>query len=452
MASAKAPAKGKLSISQKMFISLGAGVVVGLILMFLKEYMQDNGMDGTWAIINNLLFQDISAEGATTAIGLFYIVQTLFINGLQLAIVPLVIVSISLSMCALTDTVKLGRIASKTIGGFLLFYGLGCVFAMVASVISINAGWFNATFTSFEATEVASYTVSNPLLIITKAVSNNIFSVMTVNSSILAVVFIACVIGLCMNLLHDQLAIIKTVFEDTSKIINMYLDFVVNKCGPVCIFCMLVRTFAVYGIREITPLLKYMGVTIFTLFLYEIIMYPLLVGLLCKVNPIKFLTKVAKVGAFAFATNSSAATLPLNRRTCLNELGCDETVTDFVLPMGMTINMNGTAIEHVIACSFIATACGLEVTPVTFITLALLAIASSAGTPAIPNSGTVMIYATMTGAGFSSELCIFIYALLITLNKPVDLTVTTLNVVGDAATNCLVCASEGCLDRDMLNK
>ena len=119
--------------------------------------------------------------------------------------------------------------------------------------------------------------------------------------------------------------------------------------------------------------------------------------------------------------------------------------------MGMTINMNGTAIEHVIATAFIATAAGLPISTVAYITIMVLAIGSAAGTPAIPNGGTVMLYATMTGAGFSTDLCIMIYIVLMTLNRPIDMTVTALNVVGDAATTCLVSASEGELDRKVFN-
>ena len=442
----KKPKQAK-NIARTMLYTLAAAFVCGFLMMFLKGFMLGNGMEKTWAVINTLLFQDITAAGAETSIGLFYLIQTLFINGLQLAIVPLVVCSISLSMCTLSDTTKLGRIAMKTVLGFLFFYVFGCAFAILASVFSIRAGWFNTTFELMADTSgVAAYTIANPLNILIKAVPNNLLTPMSVNSSIIAVVFIAIVIGLCLNLLGGELKVIKTLLEDCNKIIGMYLDFVVNTCGPVCIFCMVVRTFSVYGWEQITPLLHYMGVAFVVLVFYWFIMYPLLVSLICKVNPLKFFKKTFKVGMWAFSVNSSAATLPLNRRTCLTELGCSETITDFVLPTGMT-----TAIEHVIAVAFIATVAQQQVTPIAYLTIMLLAIASAAGTPAIPNSGTVMIYATMTGAGFSSELCIMIYVLLLSLNKPIDMTVTALNVVGDAATNCLVCASEGELNREMFN-
>lgn len=139
----------------------------------------------------------------------------------------------------------------------------------------------------------------------------------------------------------------------------------------------------------------------------------------------------------AFGAAASAPALPLNRETCVKELGCSEEITDFVLPVGMTINMNGTAIMHIIGAAFIATCAGLEVTPMNYLTMTLLAIAASMGTPAIPAAGSVMLYAVLTGAGFNTELCTLIYSLVLAMNKPCEMVLTTLNVVGDAATTVI---------------
>lgn len=442
----------KMTVAQQMLIAIAFGVVVGILVMILKSSLLASGNTAAWNVLDKLFFADITQPENQTAIGFLYIVRTLFINALQFGIVPLVITSISLSICSLTDTAKLGRLAVKTIIGFLGFYFVGCFIAIAVSVFAIHSGFFNQSIALSGSTEdVAQYSVANPLAIIISAVPNNMFSVMIKNSSIIAVIFIAVVLGLCMNFMHDQLTVIRPLMEDLSKIVNRYLDFVVNICGPFCIFCMLVYTFGAYGLDQITPLLHYMLVAFLCLIFYLVVMYPLIVAVTCKINPIKFFQKEVKVALWAFATNSSAATLPLNRKTAINELGCPDEVADFVLPLGMTINMNGTAIEHVIAVSFIATVAGMEVTPVAFVTIMLLAIGSSMGTPAIPNSGTVMLYATMTGAGFTSDTCILLYTLLLTLNKPIDMTVTMLNVVGDAATACVVSASEHTLNRDIAN-
>ena len=446
----RTPAK---STGDLMLKVLFGAILVGFGMMFLKAYMLSHGYAEAWSWINWLLFQDITAKGANTSIGLFYILQTLFLNGIQLVIVPLVISSIALSVCSITDTVKLGRIACKTVLGFLLFYVIGCLIAIFVARAAVAAGLFNADFSSMAAgtSKVQEFTVANPLNLLLKFIPANFVQPLTNNHSILAVIFMGAGIGMAINTCGEKLYLVREAMEEIQLIITKWLEFLINKCGPVCIFCMIVRTFSIYSWDQITPFLHYIGITFVVLILYWFTVYPLLVGSICKVNPIKFFKKTFGFGMFALSVNSSAATLPLNRRACIEDLGCSPTVADFVLPMGMTINMNGTAIEHVIATAFIATAAGLPISTVAYITIMVLAIGSAAGTPAIPNGGTVMLYATMTGAGFSTDLCIMIYIVLMTLHRPIDMTVTALNVVGDAATTCLVSASEGELNQKVFN-
>ena len=444
--------KKKMNIGNLMLIVLACALVVGIGVMFLKSALINSGHENIWNGISWLLFDDISTASGNTSIGLFYIIQTLFVNGLQLAIVPLVLTAISLGLCAISDTTKFGRVAIKTVLGFLFFYFWGCMFAIIASMIAIDIGWFNVDMSALvggEVGEITEYTVSNPLNIILKFVPNNIMSTWIVNNEILAVVFVAVVLGICMNLLGDKVADFKKIVEQLSDMVNLYLDFLINKCGPVCIFCMVVRTLALYGWDQISSLLHYMIVAAIVLLSYWIICYPILVALTCKVKPLPFLKKTFKAGLFALSVNSSGATMPLSRKVCITELGCDEAITDFIIPTGATINMNGTAIEHVIAVAFMATVCGMDVSLMAYITIMLLAIGSAAGTPTVPNAGTVMIYATLTGSGFGTELSLMIYMLLLSLNKPIDMLVTALNVVGDCATSTLVSNSEGQLNKDI---
>ena len=158
---------------------------------------------------------------------------------------------------------------------------------------------------------------------------------------------------------------------------------------------------------------------------------------------------MVKVAIFGFSTNSSAATLPINTRTCEDELGCDHDITSFVLPMGMTINMNGTSMMHMVAVTFIATASGINLDLSTMIIMGLLSICAAAGTPAIPVAGTTMIFTVMAGLGFTNEMCLLGYALIVAINRPVEMTLLMLNVGGDAATNVIVCAKEDRLNKEM---
>ena len=372
--------KKQNNIVRNMMIALVGGLVVGLGFMLLKQQMSE----GTWNVINALLFQDITADQGFHSIGLFYIIGQLFMRGLQMAIVPLVLVSLSLAMCSISSSSKLGRIAGRTLLGFFCFYVVGALIAGIVAFAMKTAGFFNVKLPAEAVTEAATLDQFNPLATIVTAVPSNIGTAFSSNNSILAVVVVAIVLGLCMNALGDKMKPLKSVLENLSDIINLYLTFLINKVGPVAIFCLISRTFAIYGAEYLAPAAAYIVGAMLTLFVLVVTIYPIGIGLTTGLSPMKFLKKIAKVGVFGFSTNSSAACLPLNTRTCLDELGCSQEITSFVLPTGMTINMNGTTVMHMFAVTFIATASGIDITPANLITVAFLSICAAMGCPAIP--------------------------------------------------------------------
>ena len=200
----------KLAI--QMAISLILGLVAGTGFILLRENLLSNGNVDLWTSINNLLFQDISAEGAQNALGLFYIAGQLFVNSLQLVIVPMVFTSIALAMCKVSDTKKLGRISYKTILGFLVTSLFALILAGIFGFTANKMGLFNVSIDNL--TSQAGSAGSNPLLVIVKAIPNNIAATFTQNGSILAVVFLAVVTGLCINHLGDQIQVLKKLLED----------------------------------------------------------------------------------------------------------------------------------------------------------------------------------------------------------------------------------------------
>lgn len=443
--------KKQRSIAQKMIISLVGGIVVGLIFMMIRQNLLNNGGSETWATINRILFQDITSSDGVNAIGIFYIIGQIFMKGLQAAIVPLVLVSLSLALCSISNSTKLGRIAGKTLIGFFAFYVVGALIACAVAYVVKSLGLFNVTLVADGLGEANTIDAFNPLAVIVNAVPNNITSAFSTNNSILAVVFTAVVIGICMNALGAKAEPLKKVFESANEIIQMYLNFLINKIGPVAIFCLVTRTFAIYGAEYLKPAAAYIVSAMATLLITCCVLYPLGIFVTTGLNPVKFLKKMAKVGVFGFSVNSSAATLPLNTKTCLEELGCSHEITSFVLPTGMTINMNGTTMMHMFAVTFIATAAGLEVTPANMIVMALLSICAAAGTPAIPIAGTTMIFTVLSGMGWTTDICLLGYALVVAINRPVEMSLLPLNVIGDAAVNVIVNASEGQLDKDVYN-
>ena len=194
--------KKKSSLAVRMSISLVCGLVAGLLLMFLRENLNSTGKEAVWATINSILFQDITAAGAEKALGIFYIIGQLFIRSLQLVIVPMVFTSITLAIGQISDTRTLGRISVKTIAGFLICSFFALLMACVVGIMIYNAGVFNIQVEGLEGS--AGSTGSNPLNVILNIVPSNITAVFSTNTSVLAIVFLAVSLGLCMKAVGDE--------------------------------------------------------------------------------------------------------------------------------------------------------------------------------------------------------------------------------------------------------
>ncbi|WP_418493977.1 dicarboxylate/amino acid:cation symporter [Enterocloster sp.] len=439
------------SVVKKMMIALFGGLIAGAAFLILREKLVSTGNETVWKVINNLLFQDITVPEGVRSIGIFYIVGQIFMRGLQLAIVPLVLVSLSLAMCSISNASKLGRIAGRTILGFFLFYCTGAFAAGAVAYGVKSAGFYNVALPGEKVAEAATIEAFNPLATIVNAVPGNITGAFGSNNEILAVVVVAILLGLCINQLGEKAEALKKLLVSCDEVIQLYLKILINKVGPIAIFCLISRTFAIYGVEYLAPAAAYMVSVIVTLFILVVTVYPIGVFLTTRLDPFTFMKKIAKVGVFGFSTNSSAACLPLNTRTCKEELGCSDEITSFVLPTGMTINMNGTTVMHMFAVTFIATSAGIDVTPANLVVMAFLSICAAAGTPAIPIAGTTMIFTVLSGMGWTTDACLIGYALVVAINRPVEMALLPLNVIGSAAVNVIVSAKEKELDLSVYN-
>lgn len=433
-------------LAKNIFIALVLGIITGLIFMAIRGRVSDNA----WATINNLLFQDITAEGAEHAIGIFYIGGQLFIRSLQLVIVPMVFTSIALAICSITDARTLGRVTAKTLLFFLLTTVVAVLLAAFVGIAIYNAGLFNANVEGLTAS--SGTTSSNPLNVILNIIPSNIGASFSTNGSVLAVVFLAAAVGLCMNKLgEEKSATLRHLFQEISDVIVKFLMFVINYFAPVAIFMLLSRTFASYGTSYLKPALVYVIVTVILELLYLFIGYPMYVAISSKQNPWKFLKKILPVIMLGFSTSSSAATLALNEETATSRLGVDTTISSFVLPLGMTVNMDGTALMDVVATLFIAGCAGYNVTIGSVLLIGALAVIASVGTPAAPGAGAVVLFTILSGVGFTSDAALLAYTLILSINRPIEMLVTALNVSGDAATCMYVAKSENLLNEDVFN-
>lgn len=435
------------NLALRMTLALLLGVFAGVGFIFIREQLIASNHEAIWIKLNQLLFEDISTESGKNALGLFYILGQLFLNSMQLIIIPMVFTSIALAMCRISDTKKLGRIAYKTVLGFLFTSISALICAGIGGMMADQFGWFHVKTTADVITQTGGV-ANNPLLVIIQAVPNNITSVFSSNSNVLAIVFLAVITGLCFNHLDKEVTVLKKLLEEINHMITVFLTFLITKFGPLAVFVLISRTFAIYGIEHLKPALIYMGVVVLVAIPFLIFGYSLYIYLFTRLNPLPFIKKIAKVALFAFSMNSSASTLPLNQKTVTEELGVDEELTSFILPLGMTINMNGTAIYQVIAAIFIASSAGYQLTIGNIIMIATLALISSIGTPAAPGSGTVILFTILTGMGYCNEAAVVTYSLILAINRPIEMLMTSLNVVGDAATALVVAKSEGAFHQE----
>ena len=436
----------RLAVS--MLIAMVAGVAFGLVFMLLREHL--GAASKAWTTINNLLFQDITAKGAENAIGLFYIGGQLFVKSLQLVIVPMVFTSIVMAIGTIRDAATLGRVSLKTFGWFLLTTVVALVLAGAVALICFNAGMFNTTIEGLAAANGS--TGANPLNVLLNIVPSNIGATFSVNNAVLSLIFLAIVIGLSLNKLgYDSSCTINKLCKELSEVVVMFLNFIVNKFGPVAVFMLLSRTFATYGINYLKPAAAYVLLTVALLLAYMFVGYPLYVFIAAKLNPITYIKKIFKVIVFGFSTSSSAATLPLNTETNVKELGVNQQIASFVLPLGMTINMDGTAIMQVVATLFLAGVGGYEVSIGSLVVIMVLALIASIGTPAAPGAGAVILFTILSGMGFTGDAAMMGYALILAINRPIEMLVTSLNCVGDSVAAVAVAKSEGQLDEETFN-
>lgn len=317
-------------------------------------------------------------------------------------------------------------------------------------MIAYNFGLFQIDNLELEATSGSNST--NPLLVILNAVPNNFASALSNNGGVLAIVVCAVAVGLAINTNKEKFSLVASLCEEISNLVTVILGWIVETCAPIAIFCLLTRTCASYGISYLKPALSYMVLTTVLLLLFLFIFYPLFVSFTTKLNPSKFSKKIGKVALFGFSTSSSAATLPMNIEVAKEELGISDEIASFVLPLGMTINMDGTAMMQVIATIFIAGVAGYPVTLQQIILIGLLAVIASVGTPAAPGAGAVILFTILSGVGFTNEIALSVYALILAINRPIEMLVTALNVTGDTACALVISKKENALDQTKFDR
>jgi Na+/H+-dicarboxylate symporter len=336
--------------------------------------------------------------------------------------------------------VKLGSIATKTIGLYLFT-------TAIAVSLALFFGWvFNLS--GFEGTVDAYVPPSGDSSLygtVLRIFPNNIFGAF-IENNMLGIVFISILFGIALNLTDDLTDGLSKSFERLNtvflKIVLLIMSF-----APIGVFCLMGSYVMAKGLNIFGDLAQYVLLLIFVLAFHSLFTYSLILKSFANLSPIVFYRKMRNVALFAFSTSSSAATIPVTLKTVTDDLGVKKDVSSFVVPVGATINMDGTAIMQGLATMFIASTVGIDLSLVQYGQIVLLAIVTSIGTAAVPSAGTVTLALILGSLGLPLDAI----GLILAVDRILDMMRTAVNVCGDAAVSCIVAKSENELDLSIFN-
>jgi len=391
---------------------------------------------------------------------------TIFINLLKLIAVPLVMVSLISGITNLKDVSKLSRMGVRTI----VLYILTTVIAISIGLSVVNITNPGKIFPEEKVAEFKQKYAENvkqkeaaaedlkedtPLQFIVDLVPSNIFGAMTDNTQMLKVIFFALLFGISMIMLPEAKAAPVKAFIDSANEIVLKMIDIIMKMAPFGVFALLaslIVDIAGDNLEDTVSLFAALGMYSFTVVLGLLIMifvvYPIIIRFFTKIKYSKFFKAITPVQLLAFSTSSSAATLPLTMETAEQKLGISNETASFVLPLGATINMDGTSLYQAVAAVFLAQVYGMDLTFGQQLTIILTATLASIGSAAVPGAGMVMLVIVLTSVGIPTEGIALIFA----VDRPLDMFRTAVNVTGDTSITSIIASQENQIDFDVLNK
>ena len=415
----------KLGLSTTIFIALIAGALLGVAIHYWMpaSYFKDT----------------ILVEGV------FYIVGQGFIRLMQMLVVPLVFCSLVCGSMAIGDTKNLGKVGVKTIGFYIATTALAVTVALTTAYV-IDPG-IGLDMDAIQVAEVSNSASSTNIVdTLLNIIPKNPIGAMA-NGDMLPIIVFALFVGVMLAKLGNKADVVATFFSQFNDVM-MEMTMAVMKLAPIGVFCLISRTFANVGFAAFKPMLKYMGSVTLALIIQCFIIYQILLFVFTRLNPVKFIKKFAPVMGFAFSTATSNATIPMSIETLTKKIGASKQISSFTIPLGATINMDGTSIMQGVAVVFIAQAFGIELTIGNLATVVLTATIASIGTAGVPSVGLVTLAMVLTSVGLPTEGI----ALIMGIDRILDMLRTAVNITGDAVCTTIVCHQEGALDREVFNK
>ena len=418
----------KLGLTSVILIALALGIVCGVIFHYI--------------IPAGTVRDDIFVNG------IFYVVGQGFIRLMQMLVVPLVFCSIVCGAASIGDTKTLGTIGVKTLVFYLCTTALAIAVALcMGNLLNPGLGVDMSSIlvsdtSSLDKAQSNNQTVADTLLsIIPKNPINALAS-----GDMLAVIFFALFVGIIISIMGRKVETVHRFFEQFNDIM-MKMTSIVMYVAPIGVFCLLSRTFANVGFEAFVPMVKYMLGVLLALAVQCLVVYMIMLWLLARVSPIMFLKKFFPVMAFAFSTATSNATIPLNMETLERKMGVDRRISSFTIPLGATINMDGTSIMQGVAVVFTAQLFGVPLGPVEYATVIATATLASIGTAGVPSVGLITLSMVFNSVGLPLEGI----ALIMGIDRILDMTRTAVNITGDAVCTTVVAKQAGRINMDVYN-
>ena len=385
---------------------------------------------------------------------------TIFVKLLKLIAIPLIIASLVKGISDLKDISKFRNIGLRTIGIYIMTTVVAITIGLLlVNVLQPGNGISDETVAKLTETYASDAGVtskieeatrqkdSGPLQFLVDMVPDNALKAMSENGLMLQVIFFTIFLGISMLLIGEQRAKpLKDFFDSLNDVVLKMVDLIMLT-APYAVFALLAGVVVSSSDPDLLlALLKYAGVVVGGLILM-IVFYTIVVSTFTKKNPFWFLKEISPAQLLAFSTSSSAATLPVTMERVEEHIGVDKEVSSFVLPVGATINMDGTSLYQGVAAVFISQALGFDLTFADQLTIVLTALLASIGSAAVPGAGMVMLVIVLESIGFPADKLAIGLALIFAVDRPLDMCRTVVNVTGDATVSMVVAKSVGKLGK-----
>ncbi|ABM03163.1 proton/glutamate symporter [Psychromonas ingrahamii 37] len=413
--------KQKMSLTKRVLLGMLIGIITGFLI---RTFLPDN------AFVNEYIVN-----------GFFEVGGKIFIASLKMLVVPLIFVSLVCGTSSLKDISTLGRLGGKTIAFYLMTTAIAITFAIImGNIFEPGVGTDLSTATTYASSEAPSLA----------SVIINMFPTNPVNAmaegNTLQIIVFAILFGIAVSASGQSGARIAAFFVDLNEVIMKLVVMLMN-IAPYGVFFLMAKLFTEIGLDAISNLLSYFLVLSATLLLHGLITYGICFKVFTGLNPITFLKKMETAITFAFSTASSNATIPVTLETATKHLGISNKVASFTVPLGATINMDGTAIMQGVATVFIAQAFNIDLSLADYGAVILTATLASVGTAGVPGVGLIMLAMVLNQVGLPVEGI----AIIMGVDRLLDMIRTAVNITGDCVVTCIVAKSEGEMNIDVFN-